>query len=235
MEFDILNPVTWNSLKSDTPLIYNNTVLVSQETGEPIKAVDFLNFIFTIQNITKKSEVNESAIKKLLQRMLDSQNNKSKEEKIKTVGLTPETEGKTESGFDFSIHAEKDLEPVFTINGFSFSKALCDCCRDIEKETLEIIADAMNYCIEQKLKKYQYKQYFCDNFIPASKEFFVEIYFAEQYSTRKNVDNLVSAFYMEFEPETKEEIDDIIGGSLYLSAHTELISRIKEHLLTRYF
>lgn len=135
----------------------------------------------------------------------------------------------------YAMYAEKDLEPVFTVNGFPFTKALCDCCRDNEKETLEKIADAMNSCIGQNLKKYQYKQYFFENNIPASKEFFIEIYFAEQYSPRKSVDDLIVSFYSEFEPETKEEINSVISGSLYLSAHKELIPPIKEHLLTRYF
>lgn len=133
------------------------------------------------------------------------------------------------------LNAEKDLEPVFSVNGFAFTKALCDCCRDTEKETLEKIAEAMNSCIGQNLKKYQYKQYFFENDIPASKEFFIEVYFAEQSSPRKSVDDLIISFYSEFEPETKEEIDSIISGSLYLSAHKELIPPIKEHLLTRYF
>lgn len=134
---------------------------------------------------------------------------------------------KNQLEFDFSIYAEKDLEPVFTVNGFSFSKALCDCCRDIEKETLEKVADAMNFCIEQNYKKYQYKQHFFYDRIPASQEFFVEIYFAEKYKTRKNVDDLIVAFYSEFEPETREELDKILQESLYLKAHSELIPQIK--------
>jgi len=50
------------------------------------------------------------------------------------------------------LNLEKDLEPVYTINGFSFSKALCDTCYDTEKETLKKIADAMNYCITPKFE-----------------------------------------------------------------------------------
>ena len=132
----------------------------------------------------------------------------------------------------YSLYAEKDLEPVYTINGFSFSKALCDTCYDTEKERLEKIADAMNYCISQNLKKYQYKQYFFDNFIPADKEFFVEVYFAEKYSTRKDVDDLIVAFYSEFEPNLKEEIEEIIKSSRYLTTHKELVPIVRKILIT---
>lgn len=128
---------------------------------------------------------------------------------------------------DYTRCCPKDLEPVFVVNGFSFSKALCDACRDTGKETLEQIATAMNYCIGQNLKKYQYKQYFFENFIPASQEFFIEIYFAERYKWRKDVDDLIVAFYSEFEPETREELDKILQESLYLKAHSELIPRIR--------
>ena len=130
----------------------------------------------------------------------------------------------------FSLYAEKDLEPVFVVNGFSFSKALCDTAISTEKERLEKIAEAMNFCISQKLKKYQYKQYFFDNFIPADKEFFIEVYFAEQYKTRETVDNLIVAFYSEFEPSSSEEIEKIIGRSKYLAAHKELIPIVRENL-----
>ena len=136
--------------------------------------------------------------------------------------------------FDYLFCCPKDLAPVMIVNGFPFSKALCDTCRDTEKETLKTIADAMNYCISNNLKKYQYKQYFFDNFIPANQEFFVELYFAEQDGLRKTVDDLVISFYCEFEPETKEEVDKLIDNSLYLSAHKELIPAIRKHFKERY-
>lgn len=77
MTYDILNPETWNVITDDTPLVYNDVTLLSQETGEPIKAVDFIKFLGAIQNITKEDSVNLSAIKKLLQRMVDAQIGKS--------------------------------------------------------------------------------------------------------------------------------------------------------------
>lgn len=228
MKFDLFNSDTWNLADENTPLIYNGQV-VKNNKGEFIKALDFIHFLQAVASITKQTEIKKSVIEKLIKRMIDGQNKPAEEPFI----LNPETENKIESGFNPSC--EKDLEPVFTVNGFAFTKALCDCCRDTEKETLEKIAEAMNSCIGQNLKKYQYKQYFFENDIPASKEFFIEVYFAEQSSPRKSVDDLIISFYSEFEPETKEEIDDIISGSLYLSVHKELIPPIKEHLLTRYF
>ena len=123
----------------------------------------------------------------------------------------------------------KDLEPVYIINGFSFSKALCDTAISTEKNRLEKIADAMNYCINNNLKKYQYKQYFYNNRIPADKDFFIDVYFAEQFSLRKDVDDLIVAFYCEYEPETKEELDKIIKNSMYLQAHKDLIPIVKDN------
>lgn len=206
--FNPFDESTWDLASERRIFRYNNERFVNDaKNTEYISEKEFINEVRSLikHKIWKKENVNQ-------QRIVDSV--------IKCKQL---------------LNAEKDLEPVFTVNGFAFTKALCDCCRDTEKETLEKIADAMNSCIGQNLKKYQYKQYFFENDIPASKEFFIEVYFAEQSSPRKSVDDLIISFYSEFEPETKEEIDSIISGSLYLSAHKELIPPIKEHLLTRYF
>lgn len=132
---------------------------------------------------------------------------------------------------DYNRCNPKDLEPVFTVNGFPFSKALCDVCRDTEKETLEKVANAMNYCKEQNFKKWQYKQHFFYERVPASQEFFPELYFAEQYGFRKDVDDLIVSFYCEFEPESKEEIGNILNESLYLNAHKELLEPVRKSLL----
>lgn len=149
-------------------------------------------------------------------------------------GETKETLINRQIEMDYKLCNPKDTAPAFTINGFSFSKALCDCCRDTEKETLEKVANAMNYCIEQNYKEYQYKQYFFDKRIPASQEFFVDIYFAEQCGLREDVDNLIIDFYAQFEPDTKEELNNILHRSLYLKAHPELIPQI-ENCFNDYF
>ena len=144
-------------------------------------------------------------------------------------GQSRETIIKKDLDFNYMFCNPKDLEPVYIINGFSFSKALCDTAISTEKSRLEKIADAMNYCKKNNLKKHQYKQYLFSNFIPADKEFFIEVYFAEQYKLRKDVDDLIVSFYCGYEPESEEELDAIIKNSMYLQAHKDLIPIVKDN------
>ena len=144
-------------------------------------------------------------------------------------GQSRETIIKKDLDFNYMFCNPKDLDPVFVVNGFSFSKALCDTAMT-GKEELEKIANAMNYCKEQGFKKYQYKQYFWDNMIPAHKEYFLDIYFAEQYKLRKDIDDLIVDFYSSFEPESESEIQEIISESYYLNAHKSLIKKVEKNL-----
>jgi hypothetical protein len=66
--------------------------------------------------------------------------------------------------------------------------------------------------------------------IPAHKEYFLDIYFAEQYKLRKDIDDLIVDFYSSFEPESESEIQEIISESYYLNAHKSLIKKVEKKL-----
>ncbi|MBR4029849.1 MAG: hypothetical protein IKJ06_00420 [Clostridia bacterium] len=71
MTYDILNPETWNVITDDTPLVYKDNIILAKN-GEPIKAIDFVNFLKLMQRTTKENGLSKAAIEKLLQNMIDS-------------------------------------------------------------------------------------------------------------------------------------------------------------------
>lgn len=71
MTYDILNPETWNVITDDTPLVYKDNIILAKN-GEPIKAIDFVNFLKLMQRTTKENGLSKTAIEKLLQNMIDS-------------------------------------------------------------------------------------------------------------------------------------------------------------------
>ena len=71
MTYDILNPETWNVITDDTPLVYKDNIILAKN-GEPIKAIDFVNFLKLMQSTTKENGLSKTAIEKLLRNMIDS-------------------------------------------------------------------------------------------------------------------------------------------------------------------
>lgn len=128
---------------------------------------------------------------------------------------------------------QPDSEPVVTIDGFHFSKAMLDMIGSWDYANLKKIASAMNYCIENNLKRYQYGQYFYDNLLPISKEF-SDVYFHELREDRLGVDNDIYIFFQEICMEDPESMSDILNKSLYLADKPELKQKIIKNVKDYY-
>ncbi|MGL4986767.1 MAG: hypothetical protein ACRC5H_06490 [Treponemataceae bacterium] len=116
------------------------------------------------------------------------------------------------------------------IKGVSFSPAMYDMIFKKDEKNIEKTAEAIIFCEKNKFSKSRMRQYLFDKKIPVDNYEFSTLYFAQKNKIQQEINNIMFDFFCSFEPNSYDEINDIINQSEYLKYHKELIPEVIEHL-----
>ena len=132
-----------------------------------------------------------------------------------------------ESALFYLGYSGEILKSDLTIKGYNFTLAQYEMIKDITDDKKEILVDVINNHFTNKEKKYRLGQEIFYKHIEIDNMFFQEICYVKDLASELE---LMEEYYFQFEPESLQELKDIIDND-YLNIYQGLKQSVYEHLI----